>query len=124
MVRARKDRAAKLNYDKRWFLDTGFYMDGVPAKDRFKDKNEIRAAWKIHKIKIMQRWQAEGRAGKRPWGWWVFGRGIDPVHDLGSGYFKEQYYLIEHNLLEDWERAKVEKQKNLYENTKNQQKEK
>ena len=118
MARQRKDRIAKLNIDKLWFLNTGFYLDGVPLKNRFKDEKEIRAAWGVHKAEILQRWRDEGRAGRRPWVWWIIERGIDPVHDLGSGYFKEEFYLIEHGLIEDWEAAKVEKQKNLYENTK------
>lgn len=125
MARARKDRAAKLNLDKQWFLNAGFYLDGVPLKDQLKDEKEIRAAWRIHKAEIMAKWKAEGRAGRRPWAWWKYERGVENPHvDLGSDFFKEEYYLIEHGLIEDWEAAKVEKQKNLYENTKNTKKRK
>ena len=68
MARQRKDRIAKLNIDKLWFLNTGFYLDGVPLKNRFKDEKEIRAAWDIHKAEIMATWEAEGRTGY-PWAW-------------------------------------------------------
>ena len=102
-----------------WFLETGFdFLDVTP----FPDSSEIERFWKANRAMILKKWKAEGRAGRRPWAWWIIERDIDPAHDLGSGYLKEQNYLIEQNLLEDWEVAEVERQKKLYEDHKKIQK--
>jgi len=58
-----------LTLDQRYFLRTGLYLDGTGAKERFRDRKAIEAAWRIHGPAITEQWKAEGRPG-RPWAHW------------------------------------------------------
>jgi hypothetical protein len=68
----------------------------------FDSPEALRAAWETHQGEIMRLW---GRGGRRPAIWWELEA---PALGLKwPGYFNEQSYLFEHNILSEEEKVEL-----------------
>ena len=65
---------------------------------------QLRRGWGVYRRELTELCERpRGRPGERPWAWWVFDRGFEaePEHDEAVAY------LLEHELLTDWERERL-----------------
>jgi len=73
LVKGRRDR---LTNGQRLELLTGhawFACPGVPEEAGFgDDETARRAAWEAYREQLLVESEAEGQAGRRPWGWWRY----------------------------------------------------
>ena len=67
------------------------------------DDNEIKAAWLQHRDQIMDDWLREkNNAGRRPWGYWFFDKGIETPETAS----REHPNQLE--LLREWDELSIE----------------
>ncbi|TIS53036.1 MAG: hypothetical protein E5W91_32700 [Mesorhizobium sp.] len=94
--RADKRRNAEPDHDTRWNLDLGWLADT--------SDEAMRVAWEQYRDFFMA--QPLDRAGRRPYGWWIFESG------LGHQPADEESTLYEMGLLDD---AEITTVRHIYE---------
>jgi hypothetical protein len=61
---------------------------------------QLRRGWGVYRRELTElRERPRGRPAERPWAWWVFDRGFEAEPDFDAAVA----YLLEHELLTDWE---------------------
>ena len=103
-VRKRDDLlTGPLSLDAQWFLRTGFCLDGCRCALE-QDPERARRLWQAHGQEILEDYKREGRAGQRPYGFWVYRMGLARVPKAEAANLQEQ------GLLEPWEREAMDRE--------------
>ncbi len=65
---------------------------------------QLRRGWGVYRRELTEQCERRrGRPAERPWAWWVFDRGFEQQPDFDAAVA----YLLEHELLTDWERERL-----------------